>query len=70
MIKISSSTALDRPIVEWLAHQRALGRDYANEERVLDSLRWFVARFHAPDCKIACNIDPLRGVFASNSDPL
>lgn len=49
MIKISSSTALDRPIVEWLAHQRALGRDYANEERVLDSLRWFVARFHAPD---------------------
>ena len=22
------------------------------------------------DCKIACNIDPLRGLFASNSDPL
>ena len=21
-------------------------------------------------CKIACNIDPLRGCFASNSDPL
>ena len=21
-------------------------------------------------CKIACNIDPLRGLFASNSDPL
>jgi len=21
-------------------------------------------------CKIACNIDPLRGAFASNSDPL
>ena len=23
-----------------------------------------------PKCKIACNIDPLRGLFASNSDPL
>ncbi len=22
------------------------------------------------DCEFACNIDPLRGVFASNSDPL
>jgi hypothetical protein len=22
------------------------------------------------ECKIACNIDPLRGFFASNSDPL
>jgi len=21
-------------------------------------------------CKIACNIDPLRGLFAPNSDPL
>ncbi len=49
MTKIPSSTALDQPITAWLAHQRALGRDYANEERVLASLRWFVARFPVPD---------------------
>ena len=28
------------------------------------------AKNRRPDCKIACNIDPLRGLFASNSDPL
>lgn len=33
------STALDQPIAVYLAHQRALGRGYENEERVLSSLR-------------------------------
>ena len=36
---IPSSTVLDRPIAAWLAHQRALGRGFSVEERVLDSLR-------------------------------
>jgi hypothetical protein len=27
------------------------------------------ADFALLDCKFACNIDPLRGLFASNSDP-
>ena len=27
-------------------------------------------RHEVPECKIACNIDPLRGVFASKTDPL
>ena len=26
--------------------------------------------FRDDGCKIACNVDPLRGLFASNSDPL
>jgi hypothetical protein len=30
----------------------------------------YAAAFRNPKCKIACNIDPLRGLFASNSDPL
>jgi len=29
-----------------------------------------VATVARDSCKIACNIDPLRGAFASNSDPL
>lgn len=37
-------TALDRPIATWLAHQRALGRGFSVEERVLDSLRRCLAR--------------------------
>jgi integrase/recombinase XerD len=49
MTEISSSTALDRPITAWLAHQRALGREYGNEERVLDSLRRSIARHRAAD---------------------
>ena len=36
---IPSPTALDRPVAAWLAHQRALGRGFSVEERVLDSLR-------------------------------
>jgi hypothetical protein len=49
MTEISSSTALDRPTATWLAHQRALGREYGNEERVLDSLRRSVTRHSAAD---------------------
>ncbi|WP_287307396.1 hypothetical protein [Mesorhizobium sp.] len=39
-----SPTPLDQPIVAWLAHQRALGRRYYPEERVLVSLREFISR--------------------------
>jgi integrase len=38
------------PVIEaYLAHQRALGRGYAVEERVLYSLRDFLAQVHAAD---------------------
>lgn len=49
MITIPFPAALDRPIAAWLAHQRALGRSYDNEERVLAALRRFVAQFSVPD---------------------
>jgi integrase len=41
---LSSPTTLDRPIADWIAHQRALGRGFSVEERVLDSLRRCFAR--------------------------
>ena len=41
---IPSSTILDRPVAAWIAHQRALGRGFSVEERVLDSLRRCFAR--------------------------
>ena len=37
-------TVLDQPVAAWLAHQRALGRGYSVEERVLESLRRDLAR--------------------------
>ena len=49
MTGIPLSTALDQPITAWLAHQRALGRDYGTEERVLEALKRFVARLPVPD---------------------
>lgn len=42
-------TAIDAAIEAYLAHQRALGRRYANEERILYSLREFLAQTHAVD---------------------
>lgn len=50
---IIMSTALDRPIARYLAHQRALGRAYNGEERVLDSVRHFVAQESAADLDAA-----------------
>lgn len=44
-----SVTALDQPIAAYLAHQRALGRGYDNEERVLSSIRRLVAQALARD---------------------
>lgn len=44
-----SATALDQPIAAYLAHQRALGRGYDNEERVLSSVRRTVAQASAED---------------------
>ena len=44
-----SVTALDQPITAYLAHQRALGRGYGNEERVLNSVRRTVAQASAED---------------------
>ena len=35
MTEAIPSTALDQPIAAYLAHQRALGRGYDNQERVL-----------------------------------
>jgi integrase len=43
------STALDQPIAAYLVHQRALGRGYDNEERVLSSVHRFVAQASAED---------------------
>ncbi len=43
------TTAMDAAIEGYLAHQRALGRGYANEERILYSLREFLAQIHAVD---------------------
>ena len=38
------STALDPVISRYLAHRRALGRQYSNQERTLHSMRDFVVR--------------------------
>lgn len=49
---MSTSTfiiAMDAAIGAYLAHKRALGRRYATEERVLSSLRDFLAETHAVD---------------------
>jgi len=43
MSEVSSRTALDRWIADWLAHQRALGRAYDGEQWVLEHLRRFLA---------------------------
>lgn len=42
-------TAMDAAIKAYLAHQRALGRGYATEERILYGLRDFLAKTHAVD---------------------
>jgi integrase/recombinase XerD len=44
-----SPTPLDQPIAAWLAHQRALGRRYDPEERVLNSLRRFISQTPGQD---------------------
>jgi len=50
MIEDLSSTRLGRWIIDWLAHQRSLGRDYAGAEWILKHLQHFVvARMQAPD---------------------
>ncbi|NIR28692.1 MAG: tyrosine-type recombinase/integrase [Desulfuromonadales bacterium] len=49
MDKILSSTALDAPLHAFLAHQRALGRAYQNEEYVLRGLRNFLLSEHAAE---------------------
>jgi integrase len=46
---LSPTAALDRSIAAWLAHQRALGRDYGREEWVLGRLQRFVGNIPAPD---------------------
>lgn len=45
----TQGTALDQPIAAYLAHQRALGRGYYNEERVLNSVRRHLVRALADD---------------------
>ena len=42
-------TALDAPIASFLAHQRALGRDYRTEEHVLRGVRTFIVQQAATD---------------------
>lgn len=49
MNDVSPPIALDQAIAAYLAHQRALGRDYNNEERVLNSVHRFIARVAADD---------------------
>jgi len=49
MTEISASTALDRWIAAWLAHQRALGRGYTTEEWILRLLQGFIARIPSLD---------------------
>ena len=46
---LSSTVELDHWIAAWLAHQRALGRDYNGEEWVLRHLRRFVANIPSSD---------------------
>ncbi len=45
----SQTSVLEKPIAAYLAHQRALGRGYNNEARVLDALRRFAAESLAAD---------------------
>ena len=54
----------DRPDHFWCARfsDRSWQGHIFRLEKSLQSL--------AVECKLACNIDPLRGLFASNSDPL
>ena len=47
--KLSSTRGLDQWIAAWLAHQRALGRGYEQEERTLRHMRRFIANIFAPD---------------------
>jgi integrase len=49
MMSTISHTAMDSAIEAYLAHQRALGRGYDNEERILYNLRDFLAQTHAAD---------------------
>jgi hypothetical protein len=48
MTEISASTALDRWIAAWLAHQRALGRGYSTEEWILRLLQALSLGFRLP----------------------
>jgi len=45
---------------KWIVEFTDLRVQNEHQRRVAESL----------DCEFACNTDPLRGVFASNSDPL
>jgi hypothetical protein len=47
---------------------RHINPKYGIESIEKNCCRWLMFSNHR--CKIACNIDPLKGVFASNSDPL
>lgn len=49
MTEAPSFAPLDQSIAAYLAHQRALGRGYANEERVLNSVRRFVVKANAEE---------------------
>jgi len=49
MTGVICSTPLDQSIAAYLAHQRALGRGYNNQERVLGALRRFLAQASAKD---------------------
>lgn len=49
MTETSSSTPLDQWIASWLAHQRALGREYGVEQWILGHLQRFQARISAID---------------------
>ncbi len=53
MASTTSATALDPFIADYLAHQRALGRAYNAEERVLRSLRDFVDDARAHDLNLS-----------------
>ena len=49
MSSITFPAAMDAAIETYLAHQRALGRGYANEERILYGLREFLGKARALD---------------------
>jgi hypothetical protein len=79
----SGPRAADRNIMD-IADAQGVYRPSAHLERARTAIdriggdpdafvRSHVRRLEAlrrAGCKIACNIDPLRGLFASNSDPL
>lgn len=48
-MSFSISPAINSAIEEYLTHKRALGRQYAREERILHSLREFLIHTHAID---------------------